>query len=90
MQKIRQDYALGQNIRKLRLAAHLTQEEITAKMQLAGCDISRSIYSQMESGSYNIRVSELVALSEILGVDFNTLFEGLGKPNRGCGSPVDI
>lgn len=79
VQKIRQNRSLGYNIRKLRLAAHMTQEQVTAKLQLAGCDITRSIYSQIESGSYNIRVNELVALTEIFGVDFNTLFADVDK-----------
>ena len=77
MQKIRKDARLGKNIRALRLATRMTQEEVTAQLQLAGCDISRSIYSQIESGNYNIRVSELVALKEIFQVDYNAIFSGL-------------
>jgi len=55
----------------------MTQEEVVAKMQLAGCETTRSIYAQMEVGTYNIRVSELAALRTIFGVDFNALFDGL-------------
>lgn len=46
-------------------------------MQLRGIDISRSIYSQIECGTYNIRISELVALSELFDVDFNAFFSGI-------------
>lgn len=77
MQKIRQDSNIGQNIRSLRMAADMTQEEVTAQLQLAGCDISRSIYAQIECGDYNIRVSEIVALKRIFNVDYNAFFAGL-------------
>ena len=80
MQKIRQDVGLGRNIRALRIAAHMTQSEVVTKMQLAGCDVSRSVYSQMEGGTYNIRVRELTVLKDIFGVDYNALFAGLDQP----------
>lgn len=73
-QKIRQDNVLGKNIRRLRKLQHLTQEDVTREMQLHGCNISRSIYAQIECGTYNIRVSELMALSEILECDMNKIF----------------
>lgn len=79
MQKIRKDVQLGKNIRALRLATRMTQEEVTARLQLSGCDISRSIYSQIENGTYNIRISELVALKHIFQVDYNTLFAEIEK-----------
>ncbi len=77
MQKIRQDCGLGQNIRRIRLNAHMTQDEIAAQLQLAGCDISRSVYAQIECGAYNIRVSELVVLNRLFNVDYNAFFEGV-------------
>ena len=55
MQKVRADAGLGGNIRALRIAAGMTQEQVAAKLQLAGCDVSRSIYSQIECGSYSLR-----------------------------------
>lgn len=76
-QKIKQDFSLGSNIRKLRKAANFTQEEVVAHLQLNGIDMSRSIYSQIECGTYNIRVSELVALTKLFKTDFNTLFSNL-------------
>ena len=77
MQKIKQDLSLGENIRALRMAANLTQQGVTTQMQLMGCDISRSMYSQIEGGTYNIRVSELIALKKLLGVDYNAFFAPL-------------
>ncbi len=77
MQKIRSDSGLGANIRALRKAAHLTQEQVVTKLQLEGFDITRSIYSQIECGTYNIRVRELIALKKLFGVDYNAFFESL-------------
>ena len=77
MQKIRSDIGLGDNIRALRNAAHLTQDQVVAKLQLEGLDITRSIYSQIECGTYNIRVCELTALKKLFGTDYNAFFESL-------------
>lgn len=73
-QKIKQDISIGNNIRSLRKNAHLTQEQVVTQLQLQGLDISRSSYSQIECGTYNIRVSELVALAKLFQVDFNAFF----------------
>ena len=74
VQKIKQDISLGSNIRNLRKQSHLTQEQVVARLQLQGLAISRSSYSQIECGTYSIRVSELVALAELFQADFNAFF----------------
>ena len=76
-QKIRQDISIGNNIRSLRKQSGLTQEEVVTRLQLKGLEISRSSYSQIECGTYNIRVSELIELSKLFNVDFNSFFKGL-------------
>ena len=78
-QKLRQinDISIGNNLRNLRNAANLTQEQVVAQLQLRNLPTTRSIYSQIEAGTYNIKISELIALSEILHTDFNTIFDGL-------------
>lgn len=79
-QKLKQinDISIGNNLRNLRNAANLTQEQVVAQLQLRNLPTSRSAYSQMEAGTYNIRISELNALAEIFHTDFNTIFKGLG------------
>lgn len=77
MQKIRPDMDIGENIQRLRKKANLTQEEVLAKLQLMGIEISKSTYAKIETNRMNIRVSELVALKIIFGVEFDTFFEGL-------------
>lgn len=59
-QKLKQinDISIGDNLRKLRNAANLTQEQVVAQLQLRNLPTSRSVYSQIEAGTYNIRISE--------------------------------
>ena len=79
-QKIRAEVSLGQNIRKFRKRKKLTQEQVVAKMQLMGLDITRSIFSQIECGTYNIRVAELIALKEILDINYEDFFNNISLP----------
>ena len=76
-QKLKQNIQIGGNIRNLRKKTGLTQEQVITHLQLQGLEISRSSYSQIECGTYNIRISELVALAELFQVDFNAFFENL-------------
>jgi len=78
--KIRQDkdkYNIGSNIRKFRMENHMTQEQTVAKMQVLGIEISRSSYAQLECGLYNIKVQELLALSEIFHIPVASFFCGM-------------
>jgi len=75
--KIRQDINIGHNIRKYRIASHLTQEQVVAKLQLREIEISRSAYSQIECGTYNIRVTELLALVDLFKVPVSVFFTNL-------------
>lgn len=74
MQSIRNHRAFGARIRDLRKAAQMTQEQVAAKLQLRGFDMSRSIYSQIECGIHNIRVDELIALKQIFGITYDDFF----------------
>ena len=74
-QKIKSNITLGHNLRKLRKERKITQEQMVARMQLLGINISRSIYSQIECGTYNIKVTELAALKTILDVDIIPCFK---------------
>ena len=75
-QKIKQDYCIGTNIRSLRLNAGYTQEQVSAKLQVLGVNMSRDFYAHIESGTYNIRVSELAALRRVLQCSYDDLFQG--------------
>lgn len=87
-QKIRQDLSIGKNIKRLRKELGMTQNQVVAKMQLMGIDtISRSIYSQIEGGTYNIRVSEIAALKNIFRLSsYDEFFKGIGDRQSSCES----
>ena len=76
-QKIRRDLNLGDNLRRLRDAAGLSQEKLCAELQRHGCDIGRSTYAKYEGGELNIRASVLVALKCIYECSYDDFFEGL-------------
>lgn len=50
--KIKQDISIGENLKKLRKKAHLSQEEVAAMLELKGLSVSREMLSQMEQGRY--------------------------------------
>lgn len=77
MTKIRPDRYIGENIRTARKNKKLTQDNVIAKLQLMGIDMSRSTYAKIETDRINIRASELIAFSMIFDVDFNFFFDGL-------------
>ena len=79
MQSIRNDHAFGARIRELRHAAKLTQEQVAAKLQLRGLDVSRSVYSQIECGIHHMPVGVLIALKGIFNVSYDDFFLPLEK-----------
>ena len=66
--------AVGANIKRLREKAGLTQENLAAKLQIEGCDITRSAVAKIEVGQRHIYPDELKALREIFGVPYEVLF----------------
>lgn len=66
---------VGQNIRELRERQDLTQDMLSARLQVNGCDITRSALAKMEVGQRHIYVDELILIKDILGVTFEDLFK---------------
>ena len=64
---------IGENIRRLRGKANLTQEQLAAKFQLLGCDITRSAIAKIEVGQRHIYPDEIILLQQILQVSFNDI-----------------
>lgn len=65
---------LGQHLRAIRISKGLTQEKVAARLQLAGCDITRSSVAKIEVGQRHIYPDELVLLKEILNISYDELF----------------
>lgn len=64
----------GANIRKMREENGLTQEQLSAKLQLSGCDITRSALAKIEVGQRHVYPDEIKLLKEILNTSFDVLF----------------
>lgn len=68
---------MGDNLRKLRNQAGLSQEKICAELQRRGCDIGRSTYAKYESGELNIRASVIIELRKFYECSYDDFFIGL-------------
>ena len=64
---------VGQNLRRLREQAGMTQEILAVKLQLGGCDITRSAVAKIEVGQRHLYVDEIILVAKILGVPFEAL-----------------
>ena len=65
---------VGANIRKLREKKKMTQEMLSAKLQLRGCDITRSALAKIEVGQRHIYIDEVKLFKEIFDVSFEEIF----------------
>ena len=68
---------IGNNIRKIRESIGMTQEILSTKLQLAGCDITRSAVAKIEVGQRHLYPDEIILIKEILGTDFDSIFYGV-------------
>lgn len=67
------DLVVGRQIRSVRESLGLTQEQLSARLQTRGCDITRSALAKIEAGQRHIYAIELRTLREILDVPYETL-----------------
>lgn len=65
---------VGQNIRTLREQKGMTQEQLAAKLQLNGCDITRSAVAKIEVGQRHLYPDEVILIRKILNVSFEAIF----------------
>ena len=68
---------MGDNLRRLRADAGLSQEKLCAELQRRGCDIGRTTYAKYEAGELNIRASVIIELKKIYGCQYDDFFVGL-------------
>lgn len=64
----------GNNIRKIRESRKITQEQLSAKLQINGCDITRSAVAKIEVGQRHIYPDEIKLIKEILNTSYDELF----------------
>lgn len=66
---------VGKNIRRLRKEQNMKSIDVIAKLQLRGLNVNVGTFSKVENGYNNPSVDLLIALTEILGCDFNDFFK---------------
>ena len=65
---------VGNNIRKIREDAKMTQDILATRLQLSGCDITRSAVAKIEVGQRHIYPDEIKLIKEILDTTFEKIF----------------
>lgn len=65
---------IGANIRILREKAGLTQEQLSARLQVNGCDVTRSALAKIEVGQRHLYPDEIIWIKEILKVRYEDVF----------------
>lgn len=65
---------VGNNIRELREKKRITQEQLAAKLQINGCDITRSALAKIEVGQRHLYPDEIILIKQLLGVSYDEIF----------------
>ena len=65
---------IGANIRILRTHAGMTQELLASKLQLLGCDVTRSSIAKIEVGQRHLYPDEIILIKEILNASYEEIF----------------
>ena len=63
------------NIRNLREKAGLTQDYLATKLQLLGCDITRSALAKIEVGQRHLYPDEIILIKQILKVEYDDILK---------------
>ena len=66
---------IGPQVRRLREAQNLTQEELAAQCHLIGWDISRGTLAKIESQVRRITDDEVPLLAKALKVELSALYQ---------------
>lgn len=66
---------IGSNIRILREKSNTTQEQFATKLQIHGCDITRSALAKIEVGQRHLYPDEIIMMKRILNVSYDEIFK---------------
>ncbi len=74
--KIKQDEInIGKNIRRIRISRNIGQTQMVSLLQLKGINITREAFVKIERGIQHIYASQLKAIKEVLGADYEELLK---------------
>ena len=65
---------IGSHLARLRQEKGLTQEQLAARLQVQGCDLTRSALAKIEVGQRHLYPDEIKAMTEVLAVSYEQLF----------------
>ena len=65
---------VGKNIRKIRETLKVTQDYVATRLQIEGCDITRSALAKIEVGQRHLYPDEIILLKKIFTCSFDDIF----------------
>ena len=65
---------IGENLKKLRIKAKMSQQDLSNKLELLGVYVCRGSVSRIEDFSRTVTDIELFAIAEVLGIDPKELY----------------
>ena len=66
---------IGKNLKKIRTKLKMSQQELSAKLELLGVYVCRGSISRIEDRSRTVTDIELFAIAEVLDVDVKELYQ---------------
>ena len=67
--------SIGIRIKAARKNLGLTQDQVSARLQTEGCDISRGTLAKIELGIRKLKASEVSAFVKVLKLDYKDFLE---------------
>ncbi|MBQ9895158.1 MAG: helix-turn-helix transcriptional regulator [Ruminococcus sp.] len=66
---------VGNKIRMIREKQGITQEDLAARLQVNGCDITRSAVAKIEVGQRHLYPDEIILLKKLLSTTYDEIFD---------------
>ena len=66
---------IGKNLKNLRENCGFTQEYVATKLQLGGCDVTRSSVAKIEVGQRHVFPDEIIVLKTIFNCSYEDIFD---------------
>lgn len=66
---------VGNKIRMIREKQGITQEDLAARLQVNGCDITRSAAAKIEVGQRHLYPDEIILLKKLLSTTYDEIFD---------------
>lgn len=73
--KLSVEKQIGENIKNLRIKSEMTQEILAVKLQIEGCDITRSAIAKIEVGQRHLYPDEIILMKKILNATYDEIFK---------------